>query len=77
VIADVVANCGMARTFSLLMDRPGRAGSGEIFSEVDRTIAQAIEEVHGRVDGEPRGWMAAALALAMDRIASGDGRELG
>lgn len=77
VIADVVANCGMARTFSLLMDRPGRVGSGEIFSEVDRTIAQAIEEVHAHLDGEPRGWMAAALALAMDRIADGDGRSLG
>ena len=72
VVPDVVANCGMARAFSVLMSHPGRAGAGEIFSEVDRTIREAVEEVHGRVDGAPRGWMAAALALAMDQVEGDD-----
>lgn len=39
VLADVVANCGMARTFSYLMERDANATAEAVFAAVERTIA--------------------------------------
>jgi glutamate dehydrogenase/leucine dehydrogenase len=69
VLPDIVANCGMARTFSYLMEAQGAdAGAAEIFTAVERTIADTVDEMVDRADGGPTGLLAATLGLALDRI---------
>lgn len=71
VIPDVVANCGMARAFSHLMQNPGPADPAAVFRAVDHTISAAIEEIVERNRCEPVGLLAATLELALDRVAPG------
>ena len=72
VIADFLANCGMARTFSYLMEDAADPRAGPIFEAVDRTIFDALDEVldRSRSAAEPtgRGLMGATLGLGLDRI---------
>jgi glutamate dehydrogenase/leucine dehydrogenase len=68
VLPDVVSNCGMARAFSYLMRDAPLAGTGEIFAAVDRTIGEALHEVHQRNRGRDRGLLGATLGYALDRI---------
>jgi glutamate dehydrogenase (NAD(P)+) len=67
VLADILANCGMARTFSYLMEPGARPTAEAVFAAVrdtiDDTLAQAMERTHGR-----SGLLAATFGLALDRI---------
>ncbi len=68
IIPDVVANCGMARALSYLMQNPGEAHSSDIFHAVDETIGRALAEIVERVDGRRTGLLTASLAYALDRL---------
>ena len=67
VIADILANCGMARTFSYLMESSAEARAEPIFGAVDRTIGGTLDEVLDRSGGAERGLLAATVGLALDR----------
>jgi glutamate dehydrogenase (NAD(P)+) len=77
ILADIVANCGMARTFSYLMEDDARPDAPSIFAAVDRTIGDTLDEVLDRVDRgrgglrpdrAPTGLLAATLDLGLDRV---------
>jgi glutamate dehydrogenase (NAD(P)+) len=68
VLADFLSNCGMARTFSYLMDRDARPVADAIFDAVDTTITEALDEVLARADNRSTALLAATLGLALDRI---------
>jgi glutamate dehydrogenase/leucine dehydrogenase len=71
VLADVLSNCGMARTFSYLMESNAQPESGAIFHAVDRTITDNLDEVLDRAGDTDQTLLAATLGLAMDRIGAG------
>ncbi|WP_207433854.1 Glu/Leu/Phe/Val dehydrogenase dimerization domain-containing protein [Sabulibacter ruber] len=48
VIPDFVANCGMARVFAYLMEQDVEITDEAIFSDISRTIRQALERAHER-----------------------------
>jgi glutamate dehydrogenase/leucine dehydrogenase len=68
VIPDVVANCGMARTFSFLMENPSPPDPAVVFEAVDRTISSALEEITARNGPGRTGLLASTLEYALDRI---------
>jgi hypothetical protein len=63
-----VANCGMARAFSYLMQTPPSADPSGVFRAVDDTITTAVREIYARNHGAPTGLLAATLGYALDRI---------
>lgn len=67
VVPDVVANCGMARAFSYLMQPGADARPEPIFAAVDHTIAESLACIMERTGGRPTGLLGAAFDLAMDR----------
>jgi glutamate dehydrogenase/leucine dehydrogenase len=68
VIPDVVANCGMARAFSFLMQNTCGGDPAEIFRAVDETISESIDQIITHNAGEHHGLLAATLELALDRV---------
>lgn len=68
VLPDIVANCGMARTFSYLMEREAEPHAAPIFAAVDRTIEEALDEICDRARGRPTTLLAATLGLGLDRV---------
>lgn len=68
VIPDVIANCGMARAFSYLMQSSVVPGSGALFDAVDSTIALAISEITRRNGHRQSGLLAATLEHALDSM---------
>jgi hypothetical protein len=68
VLMDCLANLGMARTFSYLMEDGAGTDDDAIFGAVDATIATAVDETLERAGRPDRGLMAATLGLALDRI---------
>ncbi len=68
VLADILANCGMARTFSYLMEPGAVPDAAHIFAAVEGTIKDTLDEVVDRNGGQPTGLLAATLGLALDRI---------
>jgi glutamate dehydrogenase/leucine dehydrogenase len=68
VLPDVVANCGMARAFSYLMQHPAAPDTGSLFRAVDRTITDAVREITERSGQRPSGLLAATLGFALDRV---------
>lgn len=68
VLADILANCGMARTFSYLMESRARPCADAIFEAVDETIGAALDEVLERNGGRATDLLAATLGLALDRV---------
>ncbi|NJD11021.1 MAG: amino acid dehydrogenase [Gemmatimonadetes bacterium] len=68
VLADILANCGMARTFSYLMEPDARPEPGPIFDAVRATIEATLDEALERTRGQRTGLLGATLALALDRI---------
>jgi glutamate dehydrogenase/leucine dehydrogenase len=70
VIPDVIANCGMARAFSHLMQDGAPVAAEPIFAAVNDTITRSLHEVLERTGGRDQGLLAAAFDLAMDRIAA-------
>lgn len=68
VLADFLANCGMARTFSYLMETGACPTAPAVFDAVDATISVALDEVLARASRPDRGLLAATLSLGLDRI---------
>jgi glutamate dehydrogenase/leucine dehydrogenase len=68
VLADVLANCGMARAFSYLMHADGVPEGRTIFPAVADTIEETLDEVVDRAADGRRGLLSATLGLALDRI---------
>lgn len=68
ILPDVLANCGMARTFSYLMEEHAQPHDRGIVAAVDRTICDTLDEVLSRADKRGTSLLAATLAVAMDRI---------
>ncbi|MBW3552902.1 MAG: amino acid dehydrogenase [Gemmatimonadetes bacterium] len=68
VLADFLANCGMARTFSYLMEDGACASAPAIFDAVDETIDTSLDEVLDRSTRPDLGLLSATLSLGLDRI---------
>lgn len=68
VLPDILSNCGMARTFSYLMESDARPQAGPVFAEVERTIADTLDEVLDRNADRETALLAATLGLTLDRI---------
>jgi glutamate dehydrogenase/leucine dehydrogenase len=68
IIPDVVANCGMARAFSYLMEEGCTPAPAAIFEAVDRTVADGVAEMVERAGGEATGLLAATLEMLLDRV---------
>ena len=68
VLADIVANCGMARTFSYLMEPDAGTSATQIFAATNGTIGDTLDEVIARAGQHDRDLLAATLALTLDRI---------
>lgn len=69
VVPDVVASLGMARAFHWFMERGARGEAAEpsdVFEGVRTTAEEAVDEVVGRAGG-PRGLLAAAISIALER----------
>ena len=71
VLADILANMGMARVFSYLMEEGAQPEAHAIFAAIERTIVDAADEVMARAGTSGRTMLAATLGLAMDRILDG------
>ncbi|KRC53056.1 MULTISPECIES: Glu/Leu/Phe/Val dehydrogenase dimerization domain-containing protein [unclassified Nocardioides] len=67
VIPDFIANCGMARTFTLLMEGIGEVSDELILGDVSRTIRAALERCHER-SPHPTLLAATALEIALDQL---------
>jgi glutamate dehydrogenase/leucine dehydrogenase len=70
ILADILANCGMARTFSYLMEPYAEARSAPVIDAVESTIGGTLDEVLQRAGGGRTGLLAATIGLALDRIGS-------
>jgi len=70
VIPDVIANCGMARAYSYLMETGASPSAESVFRAVDETIAEALREAAERTGGRSTGLLGATWGLALDRVAS-------
>lgn len=68
VLPDILANCGMARTFSYLMEGDARAEAEPVLAAVERTIRDTLDEVLERAGSGEQGLLAATLGLALDRV---------
>ncbi len=68
VLADILSNCGMARTFSYLMERDASATADAVFDAVTRTIIATVDEVVDRAGNAEGGLLAATLGMALDRV---------
>jgi glutamate dehydrogenase (NAD(P)+) len=68
VLPDILSNCGMARTFSYLMEPDALPQAEPVFATVERTIADALDEVLDRAGHRSTTLLAATLGLALDRI---------
>ncbi|WP_418060681.1 Glu/Leu/Phe/Val dehydrogenase dimerization domain-containing protein [Pimelobacter simplex] len=67
VIPDFIANCGMARTFTLLMEGIDEVSDEVILGDVSRTIRTAIEKCHAR-SPHPTSVAATAFEIALDEL---------
>ncbi|HWU33053.1 MAG TPA: hypothetical protein VN108_09265, partial [Marmoricola sp.] len=67
VIPDFIANCGMARVFTLLMSGHGEVTDEVILGDVSRTIRAALAKCRERSEA-PTTVAATALTLALDQL---------
>ncbi len=70
VLPDILANHGMARAFSYLMEPDARPDAARIFTAVAASATDALDEVLDRAGDTRTGLHAATLGLALDRIAA-------
>ncbi|TCJ24357.1 Glu/Leu/Phe/Val dehydrogenase dimerization domain-containing protein [Nocardioides jejuensis] len=71
VVPDFIANCGMARTFAMLMDGSTEVSDRAIFGDVSATIRRALAACHERrADGT--GIAATALEIALEQLVDAD-----
>jgi glutamate dehydrogenase (NAD(P)+) len=68
VLPDILSNCGMARTFSYLMQADSQPVASPIFRAVQITIEDTLDEVMDRAGNRRTTLLAATLGMAMDRI---------
>lgn len=68
VLPDVIANCGMARAFSFLMQAPFAGTVDPVFHAVDATIHATLDEIDLRNHGRHTGLLAAAFGYALDQL---------
>ena len=68
VVPDFIANCGMARVFAYLMSESDVDLSDEaIFSDTSATIERALQETHGKNQGQT-GLAATAFEIALSKL---------
>ena len=67
VVPDFIANCGMARAFTLLMQGAGEVTDEAILGDVSRTIRAALERCHDRSPART-GIAATALEIALEQL---------
>lgn len=68
VLPDILANLGMARTFSYLMEPQAQPLAGPVLTAVDSTITRTLDEILDRNARHDAGLLAATLGLALDRV---------
>jgi glutamate dehydrogenase/leucine dehydrogenase len=68
VLADIMANCGRARTFSYLMEDSAQPTAECVFRAVDRTITGTLGHALERTGGKPKGLFAGTVDYALDLI---------
>jgi glutamate dehydrogenase/leucine dehydrogenase len=68
LLADVVANCGMARAFSYLMEPGAHTDAASVFAATERTISDTLDEIVDRAGAHDAGLLAATLGLTLDRV---------
>lgn len=68
VLPDILSNCGMARTFSYLMESNAQTSASPIVGAVKSTITETLDEVIDRAASTEFGLLAATLGLALDRV---------
>jgi glutamate dehydrogenase (NAD(P)+) len=71
VLPDIVANCGMARAFSYLMEPGARPEAEPVLGAIAATVRETVDEVAERAASTDRGLLGATLGLAMDRVGTG------
>ena len=68
ILPDILANLGMARTFSYLMEADARTGADAALRAVQSTITRTLDDVLHRNARSDAGLLAATLGLALDRV---------
>lgn len=68
ILPDILANLGMARTFSYLMEPDARPEAPSALSAVRSTITDTLDEVLHRNARGDAGLLATTLGLALDRV---------
>ena len=68
VIADIIANCGMARAFSYLMQPGATPDASAIFPAVEATIHEALDAALARARSGDTGLLGASVGLTLDLI---------
>jgi glutamate dehydrogenase/leucine dehydrogenase len=69
VLPDILANLGMARTFSYLMEADAQPMASAALHAVQRTITATLDDVLRRNARADAGLLAGTLGLALDRVA--------
>lgn len=67
VVPDFIANCGMARAFTLLMSGRGEVSDEAVLTDVTRTIHDALARCHA-LSPARTGLAATALGVALDEL---------
>ncbi len=70
ILPDILANLGMARTFSYLMEAEAQPTASAALSAVRNTITETLDEVLKRNVRMDAGLLAGTLGLALDRVGS-------
>ena len=68
ILPDILANLGMARTFSYLMESDAQPAAHAALGAVEATITTTLDEVLHRNARSDAGLLAATLGLALDRV---------
>ena len=68
ILPDILANLGMARTFSYLMEPGAQPVATSALAAVEATITSTLDEVLNRSVNPDAGLLANTLGLALDRV---------
>lgn len=68
ILPDILANLGMARTFSYLMEADARPHADAALQAVRSTVTDTLDQVLHRNARSDEGLLAATLGLALDRV---------
>jgi glutamate dehydrogenase/leucine dehydrogenase len=70
ILPDILANLGMARTFSYLMEPGSKPDAPSALQAVQQTITNTLDEVLRRTTSTDTGLLANTLGLALDRVSA-------